>query len=87
MTRVRYGGGTSNTFNSFLVVRQAESLSPLLFSMYVNDMREMLHESGSEWITVDDLKLCLLLYADDFVLIAESRLDLQNSLDSVHDYC
>ena len=86
-TRVRYGGETSNTFNSFLGVRQSESLSPLLFSMYVNDMREMLHESGSEGITVDDLKLCLLLYADDSVLIAESRLDLQNSLDSVHDYC
>ena len=47
----------------------------------------MLHESGSEGITVDDLKLCLLLYADDSVLIAESRLALQNNLDSVHDYC
>ena len=47
----------------------------------------MLHESGSEGITVDDLKLCLSLYAYDSVLIAESRLDLQNSLDSVHDYC
>ena len=85
-TRVRYGGETSNTSNSFLGV-QGESLSPLLFSMYVNDMRAMLHESGSEGITVDYLKLCLLLYADDSVLIAESRLDLQNSLDSVHDYC
>ena len=59
-TRVRYGGEISNTFNSFLRVRQGESLSPLLFSMYVNDIREMLHESGSEGITVDDLKLCLL---------------------------
>ena len=77
-TRVPYGGETSNTFNSFLGVRQGESLSPLLFSMYVNDMREILHKSGSEGITVDDLKLCLLLYADDSVLIAESRLDLQN---------
>ena len=86
-TRVRYGGETSNTFNSFLGVRQGESLSPLLFSMYVNDMRAMLHESGSEGITVDDLKLCLLLYADDSVLIAKSRLDLQNSLDFVYDYC
>ena len=38
-TRVRYGGETSNTFNSFLGVRQGESLSPLLFSVYVNDMR------------------------------------------------
>ena len=34
-TRVRYGEETSNTFNSFLRVRQGESLSPLLFSMYV----------------------------------------------------
>ena len=84
-TRVQYGGEGSNTFNSFLGVRQGESLSPLLFSMYVNDTREMLHENGSEEITVDDLKLCLLLYADDSVLIAESRLDLQNSLDSVHE--
>ena len=49
----------------------------------------MLHESGGEGITVDDLKLCLLLYAVDSVLIAESRLDLHNSLDnySVHDDC
>ena len=45
----------------------------------------MFHESGSEEITVDDLKLCILLYTDDSVLIAESRLDLQYSLDSVHD--
>ena len=55
--------------------------------MYVNDMRKMLHESGRGGITADDLKLCLLFYADDSVLIAESRLDLQNSLDSIHDYC
>ena len=86
-TRVRYGGETSNTLNSFLGVRQGETLPPLLFSMYVNDMREMLHESGSGGITVDDLKPCLLFYADDSVLIAESKLYLQNSLDSVHDYC
>ena len=33
------------------------------------------------------LNYVFLLYADDSVLIAESRLDLQNSLDSVHDYC
>ena len=60
-TRVRYGGEISNTYSSFLGLRQGERLPPFLFSMYVNDMREMLHESGSEGITddLDDLKLCL----------------------------
>ena len=47
----------------------------------------MLHDRGSQGITVDDLKLRLLLYVDDSVLIAGSRLDLQTSLDSAHDYC
>ena len=83
-TRVRYGRETSNTFNSFLGVRQGESLSSLLLVCMLI-IWEMLHESGSEEITVDDLKLCILLYTDDSVLIAESRLDLQYSLDSVHD--
>ena len=45
---------------------------PFYLVCMLNDMREMLHESESEGITVDDLKLCLLLYADDSVLIAES---------------
>ena len=56
--------------------------------MYVDDMRENFHESGSGWITVDDLKLCILLRAEDSVLKTESRpiLDSLNSLNSVHDY-
>ena len=49
-------------------------------------MREMLQESGGEGITVDDLKLCLLLYAVDSVLMAESRLARKNSLNSIYDY-
>ena len=51
----------------FLGVQQGERLSPLSFSMYVNDMRKLLHESGSEGINVNDLILCLLLYANDSV--------------------
>ena len=50
-------------------------------------MKEMLHTSGSGKITVRDIKLGLLLYVDDSILIDESRLDFQNSLDSVYDYC
>ena len=48
-------------------------------------MKEMLHTSGK--ITVRDIKLGILLYVDDSILIDESRLDFQNSLVSVYDYC
>ena len=44
-------------------MRQGECLSPLLFSMYVNDLEEKL--AGGE---VGMLKLLLLLYADDIVI-------------------
>jgi len=33
------------------------------------------------------LKLYHLLYADDTILLAESRLDLQNGLHAMSDYC
>ena len=33
------------------------------------------------------LNYVFLSYADDSVLISKSIFDLQNSLDSVHDYC
>ena len=33
------------------------------------------------------LKLFVLLYADDTIILAEKERDLQTALDSVHEYC
>ena len=33
------------------------------------------------------LKLFVLLYADDTIILAENERDLQTALDSVHEYC
>jgi hypothetical protein len=38
-------------------------------------------------VTLDDLKLCLLLYADDAALYSETREGLQEGLDILYDYC
>ena len=40
--------------------------------MYVNDMEEALSH-GNMGVTVDDVKLLLLFYADDAVIFAECR--------------
>ena len=50
-------------------------------------MKEVLHNQGINGVTVDDLKLLLLLYADDAILVSDNRVDLQNSLGVIFDYC
>ena len=34
-----------------------------------------------------DLKICMLLYADDIVIISENEQKLQKLLDHVHEWC
>lgn len=77
----------SGAFTCSLGVRQGESLSPFLFAMYVNDLEDKLFEKGVDALDVYDMKLFLLLYADDAVLLSDSAKGLQKSLDILHDYC
>ena len=85
-TRVINNGEKSDMFYCQLGVRQGECLSPFLFSMYVNDIEECLSKPGSG-ITIEHLKLSLLLYADDVVIFAESAESLQSTIDDLFIYC
>ena len=44
-------------------------------------------DRGIEGVSIDDFKLCLLLYAEDSIIISSNKEELQNSLDILHDYC
>ena len=46
-----------------------------------------LGENIQDGITLDQLQLYLLLFADDAVLVSETREGLQRSLDNLHEYC
>ena len=48
--------------------------------MHVNDINDALNDHT-------DPKINILLYADDLVIIASTRLDLQRKLDRLHQYC
>ena len=67
-------------------VWQGDNLSPLLFSLYINDMDEFLklEVPGN---TIGDIRINTLLYADDAVILAGNELDLQRSLDCLQRYC
>ena len=89
-------------FQSHVGVRQGENLSPLLFAIFLNDLESKLKNDGVpgldflnsliiKHLSTDDveiwLRLFLLLYADDTIILAESAADLQKSLNSLKDYC
>merc|ERR1712083_503308 len=60
-------------------VRQGCVLSPILFSIYINGMAKAVKEGG-KGIQVGRKNMTILLYADDVVLIADSRYELQKSM-------
>ena len=79
-------------------VRQGENLSPLLFSLYMNDLSNFISNSNMvsgvtcnihelETEAIKFVKLFILLYADDTVLLAENANDLQNLLNIYSNYC
>lgn len=93
-SRISHNGNISNTFISEIGVRQGENLSPILFSMFLNDLQSYMHLNGCVGIELIDpinltfwLKLLVLLYADDTVIVADSPEDLQTSLNIFHTYC
>jgi hypothetical protein len=56
---------------------------PILFSLFVNDMEIFLQENDCG-LTLDQLSIFLLLFADDAVIFSDSLYGLQNSLDSFY---
>ena len=52
----------------------------------INDLAETLKRLNIG-ITVNGKNICVLLYADDIVLLAENEKDLQTLLNTTHEWC
>ena len=85
-------GKLSDYFPSNIGVRQGENLSPFLFTIFLNDLENFLSESNVKGVELEDnifnyLKIFVLLYADDTVILSKSSSDLQEALDLYASYC
>ena len=93
----RCTGERSEFFGSFSGVRQGENLSPLLFSLFLNDLELFLKQHGSTPLDLPlgnnglsltmYLEIFVLLYADDTILVSENRDGLKKSLLALEMYC
>ena len=91
----------SPSFMSNIGVRQGDHISPLFFSLFLNDCIDFLHEKYKGLDSIDTLvknsfegenleilfKIYILLYADDTIVLAESVRELQIALNALQDYC
>ena len=98
---VKLDGNVSEYFNCNIGVRQGENLSPLLFAIFLNDFEysisrnypglSQLSNDFGNFLSNDDvqlfLRLFVLLYADDTIILAESAEELQKALDAAYKYC
>ena len=66
---------------------EKEKCAPIAFNLFVNDLPHCFEKEKCAPIAFGDLFVNSLMYADDIVLLSESKEGLQNCLSSLQTYC
>ena len=83
---IKINDKVTDWFQTYAGIRQGQNDSPTQFAIYANSLAEDIKSLGPG-IKIGDTLICLLMYADDIVLIAESEKDLQLMLDKLTRWC
>ena len=83
---VKLPNGRSIEFPSKVGLKQGCNLSPLLFNLFVNDFLTEVNEPLNDSPLLGEISVNALFYADDLVLVSESKEGLQMLLDRLHQY-
>ena len=85
--RVGAGGELSDVFLCPCGLYQGEVCSPVLFSLFINELTKDIIENGKHGIQLspDLIELLILLFADDVILFSDSVIGLQTQLNIL--YC
>ena len=84
---VKYNNTFSQFFDSHIGLKQGDPSSPILFMLFVNDMLQQINSNLDGIFTLDEIKIFLILFADDQVAFAKSPQSLQLILNDIENYC
>ena len=92
---VTLNNNTSSVFSCTSGVRLGDNLSPLLFSLYLNDLESYLQICRHKGVDIETQseemyiyrQILIMMYADDTIIISEDPENFQNCMNSFLDYC
>ena len=83
--KIKLKDGYLDPIESNLGLKQGCPLSPMMFNLYIYDMKDIF-DAQCDPVTITDTNISHFLYADDLVLVSLSPEGLQRSLDKISDY-
>ncbi|MCO5607868.1 hypothetical protein L7F22_062070 [Adiantum nelumboides] len=79
-------GGLSDPIASTIGVKQGCPLSPTLFGLYIDKISDYILRAGAE-SDLEGTPIHIMLYADDIILVSETKEGLQCHLRALDDFC
>jgi hypothetical protein len=84
--KIRTRFGESRCFSMTNSVFQGETLTPKLFTLFIEDIIEILNSSNISSVKIGKADINILLYADDMILLAYNCFDLQEKIRILETY-
>ena len=84
--RIKTSTDFTEIFSCPLGVRQGCIISPVLFTLFLNDLKDYI-SVGSHGTDAETITLFILLFAGDLVLFSETVIELQRLINRLREYC
>jgi len=68
-------------------LRQGYQMSPILFSLFINDAHTLLQGIEIHPPYIEHTEIPVLLYADVLLMISKTQIGMQRALDKLSKYC
>ena len=78
--------GYVDPIESLLGLRQGCVLTPILFNLFIDDIKDVFNRQCDSVLLFDTF-MNHLLYADDLIMMSDSAEDLQTCIHNLEEYC